>query len=173
MFDSATVIAAFEQATGVHLELETYPELDSLKARGFLPAVENYASPKHANDRFGGHFCVRTYTGRDDPDVGVVDDDGLERYLPERGPQEYHVSASAQRANAEVMFWGNTGEITPEMETTWALLTSCLSRLEAARTPIPSTRTLSGTTVIALGAALVSAAALKRLITRSREIGLK
>lgn len=54
---------------------------------------------------------------------------GLERYLPERGPQEYQVSARAIRANVDVMFWSDTGEITPEAEAAWELLTSCLDHL--------------------------------------------
>lgn len=132
MFDSETVVAAFEEETGVRLELRQasreYEEFLAGPAGRLLPPVENYDSPEHANDRFGGHFTVRIWTKCDDPDRGV-DDEGLRRWLPERGPQEWHVSASAQRANAEVMFWATTGEITPKAETTWALLTSCLRRL--------------------------------------------
>lgn len=131
VFDARSVLPVFEEATGVRLELLDQSRYDELRARfPALPQVENYDSPKDANHRFGGKFTVRIYLSGDFPDEGVYDeDDGLERSLPERGPGGYQVSASAQRANVEVMFWGDTGEITPEAEATWALLTSCLERL--------------------------------------------
>ncbi len=132
MFDSGPVLAVFEEATGVRLEPEDLREFDRWRATHpvarNLPRVQLYDSPKHANDRFGGHFTVRIDVDGDDPDEGVHDE-GLERYLPERGPQEYEVSARAIRANVDVMFSSDTDEITPEAEATWALLTSCLHRL--------------------------------------------
>jgi len=135
MFDSAAVVAVFEEATGVRLEQEHYPELDRYLDRLRLtnpairlPQVENYRSPEAPNDRLGGHFALRFYLEGDWHDEGV-DDEGLERLLPERGPGGYQVSASARRANVELMFWGDTSEITPEAEATWALLTACLRRL--------------------------------------------
>ena len=131
VFDADYVVDVFERETGVRLEQEDFEEFNRRMADHpvgrLVPGARLYDSPKESNARFGGHFTVRIWE-TDDPDDGV-DDEGLERYLPERGPQEYEVSASAQRANAEVMFWSDTGEITTEAKTTWALLTSCLRRL--------------------------------------------
>ncbi len=94
-----------------------------------LPGVENYVSPKHANARFGGHFLVRVYPGRDDPDEGVEDEDGGLARLPLERGEGVLVAASAGRANVEVMFWADASEITPKAEETWAVLTSCLGRV--------------------------------------------
>jgi hypothetical protein len=131
VFDSDHVVAVFERATGVRLELRDSEDFDRQMAHHpvgrLLPRVQLYDSPKEANGQFGGHFTVRI-SERDDPDSGVRDS-GLERRLPEVGPQEYSVSASAERANAEVMFWGDSTEITSEASETWALLTACLHRL--------------------------------------------
>jgi hypothetical protein len=127
------VVGVFEEATGVRLEQEHYPELDRLRhthpVLRQMPQVENYSSSEAPNHRLGGHFTVRLYLDGDWPDKGVRDNSGLKRYLPERGPGGYSVSASASRANVEVMFWGDTSEITPEAEATWALLTACLRDL--------------------------------------------
>jgi hypothetical protein len=129
VFESNSVLPVFEEATGIRLEREGAREIGELRARfPGLPAIENYVSPKHASVRLGGHFLVRIYSDDDYPDDGV-EDEGLERYRPERGPQEFQVSAKASRANLEAMFWGATSEITPEAQTTWALLISCLQRL--------------------------------------------
>jgi hypothetical protein len=53
----------------------------------------------------------------------------MERELPERGPQEWYVAAEARRANVDVMFWVDAGEITPEAQAAWSVLTSFLYRL--------------------------------------------
>jgi hypothetical protein len=132
MFDTGYVVAAFEGATGVRLEKERYPSLEAEPFFHLLPRLENFSSPEHANDRFGGHFTLRIYLDPDGAEDGFRDE-GLERSLPERGPQEYQVSADAQRANVEVMFWGDASEITPKAQETWALLTSCLGRLSSAQ----------------------------------------
>jgi hypothetical protein len=133
VFDADHVVAAFEEATGVRLEREQYPELDRLRLTNpvirQLPRVENYSSSEAPNDRLGGHFTVRFYVDADGPDEAICDDDGLERYLPERGPGGYQVSASARRANVELLFWGDSSEITPKAKATWALLTACLRDL--------------------------------------------
>jgi hypothetical protein len=130
MFDAGAVLAVFEEATGVSLELEDPNAYDELRARfPMLDRVQNYVSPKLANDRFDGHFLVRIYPDRDDPDEGVIGEYGLERDLPERGPGGYQVSAQALRTNVEVMFWSDSAEITPKAKATWALLISCLQRL--------------------------------------------
>jgi len=95
VFDSGSVLSAFEAETGVHLEPKDLREFDRWRADHpvgrQLPRVRRYDSPKLAEDHFGGHFSVRIF-GRDDPDEGVRDN-GLERRLPERGPQEYYVAA--------------------------------------------------------------------------------
>jgi hypothetical protein len=132
VFDSAYVVAAFEGTTGVRLKPRDLREYDRWRdthpVARTLPRAELYDSPRHANDRFGGHFTVRIYVDNDDPDEGIRTE-GLQRYLPERGPQEYQVSARAIRANVDVMFWSDNGEITPEAEAAWRLLTSCLDHL--------------------------------------------
>jgi hypothetical protein len=141
VFDSASVIAAFEEATGVPLELERPDNPEEWKrfraspAGRLLPAVANYASPKDANDRFGGHFLVRLYTDRAAPDRGT-EGDGLERLMDDFG--DFIVSGSAWRANVTVMFWSDTSErITPTAEATWALLTSCLESLSPSSDSSP------------------------------------
>ena len=131
VFDSDHVVDVFEQAMGVRLEQRDFEDFNRRMAHHpvgrLLPRAQLYDSPKEANGRFGGHFTVRIWE-RNDPDTGVRDS-GLERGLPEVGPQVYSVSANAERANAEVMFWSDSTEITPEARATWALLTACLHRL--------------------------------------------
>jgi len=132
VFDVDYVVDVFERENGIRLEQEDFEDFNRRMADHpvgrLLPPAQLYDSPPEANGRFGGHFTVRIWE-RDDPDEGVRRDSGLQRELPEVGPQEYSVSASAERANVEVMFWGESTEITPEARTTWALLTSCLHRL--------------------------------------------
>jgi len=124
------VVPVFEEATGVRLKRhhrsnaglrERFSELE-------LRDVEHYDSPKHANDRFGGHFKVSIYVDDGAPDDGVVGNKGLSRYVPERGP-EWLVCASASRANVRAEFWSDSEQITPKAEETWATLRSCLQRL--------------------------------------------
>jgi hypothetical protein len=90
---------------GVCLEQRDFDDFNRRMAHHpvgrLLPRVQLYDSPKEANGRFGGHFTVRIRE-RNDPDTGVRDR-GLERELPEVGPQVYSVSANAERANAEVI----------------------------------------------------------------------
>ena len=131
VFDSDSVVSAFEEATGVRHEPRDLREFDQWRAThpaaSQLPRVQIYDSPKPAEDRFGGHFSVRIWD-RDDLDDGVRNS-GLESQLPERGPQEYYVSGSAERANVDVMFWIDAKAITPEAEAAWVLLIAFLYHL--------------------------------------------
>lgn len=129
MFEPKAVVRAFEEATGIRLEPRSHDEwFEKLHPAGrLLPRVELYESSPEAEDRFGGRYFVRVFE-RDDPDEGVRDG-GLECTLPERGPQEWNVAASAKRANVDVTFWVEADAITPEMEAAWAELTAFLYRL--------------------------------------------
>ena len=131
VFDSESVLDAFEAATGVRLEPKDFPDDDRWEAlhpvAQHLPHVQIYESPKLDEDRFGGRFSVRIRDS-DDPDEGVRVR-GFERWLPERGPQEYVVSATAERANVDIIFWSNADQITPDAEAAWSVLTSFLHRL--------------------------------------------
>jgi hypothetical protein len=96
------VVQAFEEATGIRLEPRAHDEWFQRfhPAGRLLPRVELYESSPEAENRFGGRFFVRAVE-RDDPDQGVRDN-GLECTLPERGPQVWNISGSAERANVDV-----------------------------------------------------------------------
>jgi hypothetical protein len=132
VFDSDSVLAAFEVATGVRLELRDSRAYEQFRARHpighVLPRVLLYDSPRDADGRFGGNFSVRIELQGDWPDEGVRDS-RLDCGASETRPGVNYVEGFAKRANVDVEFLGEADEITPEAEAAWALLISCLRRL--------------------------------------------